>query len=71
MKQEEINGLSLEDLKERLDQQAEQLVKLKGAHAISPLENPLQIRYTRRTVSRLKTELTKRNKEALNKATKK
>jgi ribosomal protein L29 len=29
------------------------------AHAISPIENPLQIRSVRRTVARLATELTK------------
>ena len=33
---------------------------LKMAHAISPLENPIQIRKVRRTVARLATELTKR-----------
>ncbi|MBO6533028.1 MAG: 50S ribosomal protein L29, partial [Muricauda sp.] len=32
----------------------------KMAHAVTPLENPLQIRKTRRTVARLATELTKR-----------
>jgi hypothetical protein len=29
------------------------------AHALSPIENPLQIRSVRRTVARLATELTK------------
>jgi hypothetical protein len=29
------------------------------AHAISPIENPLQIRSVRRTIARLATELTK------------
>ena len=64
MTQEEIRELSLEDLKERLDQKEEQLAKLKSTHAVSPLENPLQIRYTRRVVARIKTELTKRSKVA-------
>lgn len=64
MKQEEIKELSMEDLKERLDLQQEQLNKLKATHAVSPLENPLQIRYTRRVVARIKTELTKRSKVA-------
>ena len=31
------------------------------AHAITPLENPLQLRNLRRTVARLATELTKRD----------
>ena len=30
------------------------------AHAVSPLENPIQLRDIRRTVARLATELTKR-----------
>ena len=33
---------------------------LKIAHAISPIENPLQIRSLRRTVARIATEITKR-----------
>ncbi|MEO1547996.1 MAG: 50S ribosomal protein L29, partial [Bacteroidota bacterium] len=33
---------------------------LKMAHAVTPLENPMQIRSARRTVARLATELTKR-----------
>ena len=33
---------------------------LKMAHAISPLENPIQLRNVRRRVARLATELTKR-----------
>ena len=34
------------------------------AHAITPLENPLQIRSTRRTVARLQTAITQRQQEA-------
>lgn len=64
MKQEEINELSTEDLKERLEQQQEQLSKMKMTHSVSPLENPLQIRYTRRVIARIQTELTKRSKVA-------
>jgi len=33
-------------------------------HSISPLENPLQIRWSRRDIARLKTELRKRELEA-------
>jgi hypothetical protein len=36
------------------------------AHAISPIENPLQIRSVRRTVARLATELTKRELQYCN-----
>tara|TARA_B100000508_G_scaffold75230_1_gene58698 strand:+ start:172880 stop:173074 length:195 start_codon:yes stop_codon:yes gene_type:complete len=64
MKQEEIVQLSLEDLKDRLDESNEKMEKLVLTHKVSPLENPLQIRSLRKTIARLNTELTKRNKEA-------
>ena len=38
------------------------LNKLKLNHSISPLENPIRIRDSRKTVARVSTELTKRNK---------
>ncbi|WP_222984891.1 50S ribosomal protein L29 [Flagellimonas meishanensis] len=60
MRQSEIKELSIEELKERLAEFKKQHADLKMAHAVTPLENPLQIRNTRRTVARLATELTKR-----------
>ena len=64
MKQEEITQLSLEDLKDRLDNSTEKMGKLILTHKVSPLENPLQIKSLRKTVARLNTELTKRNSQA-------
>ncbi|MEO9511964.1 MAG: 50S ribosomal protein L29 [Flavobacteriaceae bacterium] len=60
MKQAEIKELSIEELKERLTDFKKQHADLKIAHSVTPLENPLQIRKTRKTVARLATELTKR-----------
>ncbi|UII74948.1 50S ribosomal protein L29 [Flagellimonas sp. HMM57] len=60
MKQSEIKELSIEELKERLSEFKKQHADLKMAHSVTPLENPLQIRKTRRTVARLATEITKR-----------
>ncbi|MEX0363293.1 MULTISPECIES: 50S ribosomal protein L29 [Flagellimonas] len=60
MKQSEIKELSIEELKEKLADFKKQHADLKIAHSVTPLENPLQIRQTRRTVARLATELTKR-----------
>jgi large subunit ribosomal protein L29 len=34
---------------------------LKMSHAVSPLENPVQLRNLRRNIARLATETTKRN----------
>jgi large subunit ribosomal protein L29 len=60
MKQKEIKNLSAAELQEKLNQTKKAYADLKMAHAISPIENPLQIRSVRRTVARLATELTKR-----------
>jgi len=60
MKQKEIKDLSTAELQEKLKQTKKAYADLKMVHAISPIENPLQIRSVRRTVARLATELTKR-----------
>jgi large subunit ribosomal protein L29 len=60
MKQSEIKDLSAAELQEKLSQTKKTYADLKMAHAISPIENPLQIRSVRRTVARLASELTKR-----------
>ena len=57
MKQKEINKLSKEDLQDKLVEIKKQLEEFKTTHAISPLENPLQIRSSRRVIARLKTIL--------------
>ncbi|NVK65063.1 MAG: 50S ribosomal protein L29 [Flavobacteriales bacterium] len=64
MKQQEISKASVEELKTQTANLTEQLEKMKLTHAVSPLENPLTIRHTRRTIARLKTELTKREAQA-------
>lgn len=60
MKQSEIKNLSVADLQERLSVTKKSFNELKMAHALSPIENPLQIRSVRRLVARIATELTKR-----------
>jgi large subunit ribosomal protein L29 len=64
MKQQEIVQLSLGDLQERIVDFKNQMVKMELTHAVTPLENPLQIRVLRKSIARLSTELTKRQKEA-------
>lgn len=60
MKQSEIIGLSTAELQEKLAQLKKTYADLTSAHAISPIQNPLQIRTVRRSVARLTTELSKR-----------
>ena len=65
MKTSEIEELSLEDLKDKLQEQQKQLKDLKMNHAVSPLENPLQIKAVRRTVARLLTAITSKENEII------
>ena len=64
MKQQEISKLSVEDLKKRIETATETLMKMKIGHSVTPMENPIQIRDTRRSIARLKTELQKRDNQA-------
>lgn len=57
MKNAEIKALSKDELRERLATEKETLQKTKFAHAISPIENPMNIRKTRKLIARLNTEL--------------
>jgi large subunit ribosomal protein L29 len=57
MKNAEIKGLSLDQLKEQLAAERSSARNLRFAHAISPLENPMRIRQTRRNIAQLMTEL--------------
>ena len=54
--------MSEQDLKARIREDEQRLKKLEFAHAISPLENPMNIRGLRRDIARLKTELKKTGK---------
>ena len=59
-----IHGMNEQDLKARLEEDKQRLKKLKFAHAISPLENPMTIRGLRRDIARLQSELQKKQEEA-------
>jgi large subunit ribosomal protein L29 len=65
-----LKDLSETDLTSRIREDEQRLKKLEFAHAISPLESPVNIRMLRKDIARLKTELTKRKigKPALAKA---
>ncbi len=63
MKQSEIKAMSTEELVEKMADLKKQYADLKMAHTVTPLENPLQLRKTRRTVARLATELNKRENQ--------
>ena len=60
LKQSVIKEFNDGELNERYSAEAASLSKMSMNHAISPLENPLIIRTTRRNVARLATEINKR-----------
>ena len=60
MKQKEITILTDDELNDKLGAFQNTLHNMKLTHAVSPVENPVQIRNLRRTIARLKTELFKR-----------
>lgn len=61
MKQSEIVQLTTDELVERLEVESDALSQLKMSHAVSQLENPMQLRYKKRTIARLHTEIKKRD----------
>ncbi len=60
MKASEIRDLTTEEIREKIETEKAALNKMKMNHAVSPLENPMLIRTTRRNIARLMTELRKR-----------
>ncbi len=64
MTNSELRGLSLEELKNKLAVEKESHGKLKFAHSITPIENPMKVRESRRLIARIQTEI--RSKEINN-----
>jgi large subunit ribosomal protein L29 len=57
MKHSEIKALGINDLKEKIASEKEVLRKMKFAHQVSSIENPMKMRATRRLIAQLNTEL--------------
>jgi large subunit ribosomal protein L29 len=55
-----LKEMSEADLKSKIEEDELRIRKLKFAHAVSPLENPMSIRGVRKDLARLKTELRKK-----------
>lgn len=60
-KNESLKEINIDSLKGRISEDQLRLKKLKFAHAMTPLENPMMIRGLRRDIARLQTELNSRN----------
>ncbi len=60
MKASELKEMTNKELLERLETEKDDFTRLKLNHAVSPLDNPLKLRYTRRNIARMLTELNRR-----------
>lgn len=67
MKQSEVKQLSTQDLHDRVFEEKRELNRLNMTHAVSPLENPMVLHSKRRTIARLMSEITRREREEINK----
>jgi large subunit ribosomal protein L29 len=55
-----LQDMNVQDLQAKIQEDQLRLKKLEFAHAISPLENPMNIRALRRDIARIKTQLKKK-----------
>ena len=60
MKTSDFKGLDTKELAERVETEMAKLQNMKLNHAITPLENPSQIKAVRRDIARMKSELHQR-----------
>jgi large subunit ribosomal protein L29 len=58
MKNTDIRALSVNELREKIVSESEALRKVRFAHQVSAVENPMKIKETKKLIARLKTELT-------------
>ncbi|MCJ7757363.1 MAG: 50S ribosomal protein L29 [Gillisia sp.] len=63
MKQSEVRELSVAELQEEFAKSKKAYSDLKMAHAVSPLENPIQLKTVRKSIARIATELTNREQQ--------
>ena len=61
MKAQEAREMSAADLQERIEAAKANLNKLKVTHAVSPIENPQNIKAARRDIARMMTVLHEKN----------
>ena len=60
MKAQILTDMPIGELNDLLQSERDRLVKMKMSHAVSPMENPLQIKFTRKKIARVMTEISKR-----------
>ena len=62
MKPKEIRDLKVDEIRQRINDEDEQLRQLHFQHAIANIENPMLLREKRRLIARLRTILSQKEK---------
>jgi large subunit ribosomal protein L29 len=60
MKTSEIKELTTKEIVEKIQVEKENLVRLRLNHSVSPLDNPMKIKVSKKNIARLKTVLHQR-----------
>tara|TARA_B100001173_G_scaffold245108_1_gene215241 strand:- start:293 stop:490 length:198 start_codon:yes stop_codon:yes gene_type:complete len=60
MKTQVLIDMPESELQDFLVSEREKLTRMKMSHAVSPLENPLQLKVIRKTIARAMTEISRR-----------
>ena len=60
MKAQVLTDMPENELNDLLVAEKDRLVKMKMSHAVSPLENPLQLKFIKKAIARVMTEISKR-----------
>ena len=62
MKDTSLTEMPINELNDLLISEKDRLNKLRMSHAVSPLENPLSIKYSRKKIARIMTQISLRKK---------
>ncbi|MAW31733.1 MAG: 50S ribosomal protein L29 [Flavobacteriales bacterium] len=62
MKAQVYTDMPLNELNDLLNSERDKLIKMKMSHSVSPIENPMKIKYAKKTVARIMTEITRRGR---------
>ena len=63
MKQNIVKDLTTDEVRDKIKDERATYRKMKLSHAVSPMENPMKMRNSRKVIARLETELKKRNSQ--------
>lgn len=63
MKTSEIKELTTAEITEKIAIGKEEMTRMCLNHSVNPLDNPMKIRYARKNIARLSTEMRKRQIE--------